>query len=241
MTQLGFWKRLSISKKLYTVVGAMAILIAGELVILGFAMDTLAAVRAFIEGEGNWSKAQKNAVFHLQRYAFTGNTEDYRVFISQLVVFEGDALARQELLKPQPDYEIVRQGFLQGKFHSDDIPSVFRLIQRFDQVSYVQNALTWWGQGDDLMGQLKEFAREYHELVLSGKAGSRRALELVDVIESLNEKLTDVETKFSASLAAGARWLEQLILSVLFLVVLTADTFGLTLTFLANRAPGRGL
>ncbi len=241
MAKLGFWKRLSISRKLYTVVGAMAFLIVGELVILGFAMDTLAAIRAFIQGEGTWSKAQKNSVFHLQRYAFTGNAEDYRVFVSYLDVFEGDRLARLELMKAQPNYDVIRTGLLQGKFHSDDIPSVVRLIQRFDQVSYVKNALVSWTEGDDLMGKLTESAREYHQLVLSGKSGSQRASELVSVIESMNEKLTHVETEFSASLAAGARWLEQLILSVLFMVVLTVETSGLTLTFLISRALGRDL
>lgn len=241
MTSLGFWKRFSITKKLYIVVGTMAILIAGELVVLGFAIDTLAAVRAFIEGEGTWSKAQKNAVFHLQRYAFTGNVDDYQTFVSYLQVYEGDGLARRELLKPKPDYDLVRQGFIQGKIYPSDIPSIVRLIQRFDQVSYVKNAMNSWSQADQMMARLYELAREYHELALSGKSESKRAIELVQVIESTNETLTQIETEFSASLAAGARWLEDLVLSILFLVVLTVETIGLTLTFVTSRALGRDL
>ena len=53
--RIGFrqhWRNLSISKKLYIVVGAMALLIACELFTLLFALHTLSAVRAFVGGEG---------------------------------------------------------------------------------------------------------------------------------------------------------------------------------------------
>jgi hypothetical protein len=53
-----FWKDLSVSKKLYTVVGILAVLIASELFTLIFAMNTLSAVRGFVGGEALWSKAQ---------------------------------------------------------------------------------------------------------------------------------------------------------------------------------------
>lgn len=56
------WRDLSVSKKLYAVVGLMAILIALELFTLLFAMNTLSAVRAFVNAEGVWSKSQKNAI-----------------------------------------------------------------------------------------------------------------------------------------------------------------------------------
>jgi hypothetical protein len=51
------WMNLSVSHKLYTVVGVMAVLIATELFTLLFAMNILSAVRAFVGGEGLWSKA----------------------------------------------------------------------------------------------------------------------------------------------------------------------------------------
>jgi membrane-associated protease RseP (regulator of RpoE activity) len=61
-------KDVSIAKKLYFIVGAMAILIIVELGSLWFAVHTLSSVRAFVGAEGLWSKAQKDAVYHLQKY-----------------------------------------------------------------------------------------------------------------------------------------------------------------------------
>jgi hypothetical protein len=56
------WKNFSISAKLYFVVGIMALLIVMELLTLKFSINKLSAVRAFVGGEGSWSKAKKNAV-----------------------------------------------------------------------------------------------------------------------------------------------------------------------------------
>src|ERR1700733_8121605 len=113
------WKDVSIAKKLYFVVGIMAFLIVGELVTLRFAMHTLSAARAFVGGEGLWSKSQKNAAISLQRYGRTKNEEDFQSFLSELAVPEGDHQARMELFKKAPELAIVRSGFLRGRIHAD--------------------------------------------------------------------------------------------------------------------------
>src|ERR1700722_14012122 len=118
---LNQWKNISIAKKLYFVVGIMALLIGGELVTLRFAMRNLSAARAFVGGESLWSKAQKNAVFNLQRFGITKNEKDYEAFLEALKVNEGDHQARIELFKENPDMKLMREGFLQGHIHPDDI------------------------------------------------------------------------------------------------------------------------
>src|SRR5215216_3538041 len=79
------WQRLkdiSITKKLYFIVGAMAILIAVELFALWFSIHTLSSVRAFVGAEGLWSKAQKDATYQLQKYYNTHKEEDYITFLT---------------------------------------------------------------------------------------------------------------------------------------------------------------
>src|SRR3954471_1957832 len=98
-----WWKDLSVAKKLYGVVGIMALLIATELFTLLFAMDILSSVRTFVGGEGLWSKAQKNAIYDLNRYLETQN-EDYWVkFQKNLEIPHGDHKARVEMEKPAYD------------------------------------------------------------------------------------------------------------------------------------------
>ena len=78
------WQNLSVSNKLYLVVGVMGSLIAIELLTLLFAMNTLSAVRGFVGGEGLWSKAEKDAVISLQKYAQSGNEKDYQEFLAYI-------------------------------------------------------------------------------------------------------------------------------------------------------------
>src|ERR1700740_247106 len=105
------WQRLrdiSITKKLYFIVGAMAILIAVELFALWFSIHTLSAVRAFVGAEGLWSKAQKDATYQLQKYYSTHKEEDYKVFQNFMKVPLGDHITRLELLKENPDMKVAR-------------------------------------------------------------------------------------------------------------------------------------
>src|ERR1700726_519923 len=88
------FKNASIAKKLYFTVGIMAMLIALELFTLWFANSTLSSVRAFINGEGLWSKSEKDAVNYLHKYARTGDEADYRHFQEFMKVPLGDHKTR---------------------------------------------------------------------------------------------------------------------------------------------------
>ncbi len=66
-------------------------------------------------GEGLWSKAQKEAVLSLVRYAASHAKEDYQRFQQALQTPLGDKQARLELEKESPNLKMVYDGFLQGR------------------------------------------------------------------------------------------------------------------------------
>src|ERR1700743_786730 len=111
---------ITISMKLYFTVGIMALLVITELCTLWFAVNTLSSVRAFVNGEGLWSKAQKDAVYSLFVYSHSHNEKDYANFRDHLKVPLGDNKTRLELQKLNPDMEVARQGFLEGENHPED-------------------------------------------------------------------------------------------------------------------------
>ena len=127
------FRDISITRKLYVAVGAMMLLIGVELISLFFCLSTLSSVRAYVGGEGLWSKAQKDAVFHLYKYGVAGNLEDYRAFKQFMEVPKGDAEARRELFKANPDLQTARRGFLTGRNHPDDVGGMIRLIPQIQQ------------------------------------------------------------------------------------------------------------
>ncbi len=235
------WRNSSIAHKLYFVVGIMAVLISVELLTLRFAVRHLSAVRAFVEGEGTWSKAQKNAAFSLQRYGATRQEEDYQAFLNFLTIPEGDHQARVELLKPNPDLNLVRQGFLRGQIHPDDIGPMIDLLQRFYWISYLSRAIALWSRGDELMKEFKEDGQTFHRLLNDKNADPKVLHATMAHLSKLNDDLTQIEAQFSNALGEGSRWLERIVVSVLFFAVLLVETIGLTLTFLTSRMISRGL
>jgi two-component system, sensor histidine kinase len=229
------WQDLSVSKKLYAVVGLMAILIALELLTLLFAMNTLSAVRALVNGEGVWSKSQKNAIQSLYLYAIYQEEQYYTEFNNYLAVPKGDRLARHELMKPDYDYEIVKKGFMQGGNHPSDIDGMIHLLRRFYTVSYLNSAIVAWAGADILIDELIRIAEDLHQEIQAGHFDRNRLRKSIDRVSAINAEISILENAFSESLGAGSRWLESVLMSILLLTVLTIGSAGLYLTFRFGR------
>lgn len=238
-----WWRGLSVSHKLYTVVGVMALLIAIELFTLLFAMNTLSAVRALVGGEGIWSKAQKDAVLDLQRYAYSRDNVHYKSFKKHIEIPLGDHQARVEMEKPDMDYEVVRDGFLKGQLAPDDIEPVVRLLRRFHKISYIQHAFAYWTRGDAMMARLIEAADELHQAInhKQGIEQEEKIHTLLAEISEINDKLTEIENAFSFTLGQASRWLENILMILLVIAVITVESTGLLLTIAFSRRLSRSL
>src|SRR5258707_7259732 len=70
-------------------------------------LSTLSSLRAYVNGEGRWSKAEGQAIADLRRYTVTGAEDDYQRFRSQLAVPLGDRLARLQLQSANPDTSLA--------------------------------------------------------------------------------------------------------------------------------------
>ncbi len=232
---------MSIARKLYLTVGIMALLIAVEMLALMFAIKTLSSVRTYVGGEGLWSKAQKDAVYYLQKYSKSYDEHDYNTYLHFLKVPLGDRKARLELSKAEPDLAVARQGFLEGRLHPDDIDGAIKLVRRFYWVSYLNKALTTWGHGDTLISQLQTIGGEVHVQINKPVRDEKAIGALLDRVSVVNEALTKIEDDFSYTLGEGSRWLAGIILTLLLSIVLTVEITGLSLTILVSRGIGMGL
>ncbi|MGE0764811.1 MAG: response regulator [Bdellovibrionales bacterium] len=238
-----WWRRTPVTKKPYIVVGVMAVLIAVELLTLLFAMNTLSAVRALVGGESSWSKAQKNAVMEIQAYAYTQNPHHYVAFMQHIKTPMGDHKARLEMQKSNMNMQAVRDGFVQGQIHPEDIDPIVTLLQRFYWVDYIKNALDIWAEGDEMMYLLIGTAQELHEEVLINpkNADPQKIRVLLTQISHINVRLTEVEHQFSYILGEASRSLENLLMLLLLIAVVTVEITGFILTSAYSRGLGRAL
>ncbi len=236
-----WFRNVSIAKKLYFTVGIMACLILVELVALFFAINTLSSVRAYVGGEGLWSKAQKDAVYQLKQYTRSRDEQDYRAFEEFMKVPLGDKKARVQLDMDTPNLAIARQGLLEGRNHPNDIDGMIGLFSNFRDIHYISKAISIWSAADSNMVSLLDLAGVIHERVRSGAATEEELTLLARKIDPINEKLTVLEDDFSYTLGEGSRWLENLIMSLLFGVALTVEITGLLLAISVSRRITRSL
>ena len=236
-----WFKNLSIAKKLYSVAGIMAILIAIEIGTLYFAVTTLSSVRAFVAGEGLWSKSQKDALYNLQQYSQTHHEEDLEAFDNFMKVPLGDHKALVELKKNNPDLEVARQGLIEGRNHPDDIDGMIKLFSRFNNISYIHQSIKIWTEGDSLLARVLPIARQLHTEINTPAPSQSKLNDIIKEIDPINQKLTKLENEFSYTLGEGARWFENRILALLLVIVLTVGFSGLVLTFLIERGISKGL
>ncbi len=216
-------------------------LIAGELATLTITIHTLSSTRAFVAGEGLWSKAQKNAVYYLIHYGHEWDDRDYKRFLIFLSVPEGDEIARLELEKKNPDLDIVWSGFIKGGNHPDDIDGMIKLFTRFRNISYIDEAINVWAKGDSLMAELRDHANRLRAEISSENPSHAIIKNILSSIDGLNGKLTHVEDRFSFVLGEGSRWLEGIILKTLFILALTVECTGLFLIFRVSAGISKGV
>jgi PAS domain S-box-containing protein len=201
-------------RRLWLGIALLVITAIGLLTIIYFSLQVESSVRAYVGGEGLYSKGQKDAVYHLIRYAGTHDEAEYEAYLEAIAVPRGDKVARIELEKPNPDLDVAAAGFLQGRNHPEDIPTLITTFRVFRRVSYIDQAIAIWTDGDALIDQLVADGDRLHDLIQSGAASPAEIDSVVADIGALNEQLTVLEDRFSAVLGEGARWIRDLLFVV---------------------------
>ncbi|TMA40323.1 MAG: PAS domain S-box protein [Deltaproteobacteria bacterium] len=226
---------LPVGKKLGLIVLLFVFIVACLLVLANAQMEILSAVRAYVGGEGLWSKGEKDAVHHLARYAETRDEHDYRRYLAAIAVPLGDKQARLELDKSSPTLRLVQQGFVQGRNHPDDVDRMAMLFRRFRHVSYIAKAIAIWTAGDRYIATIAERGQALHAEIASGRPSQLRVGALLQEIGGLDERVTPLEDAFSRTLSKGARHAKRLLLDVTVLIAVLLVSIGVLLSWMMLR------
>jgi signal transduction histidine kinase len=169
----------------------------------------LSSARAYVGGESLYSKGQKNAVRWLDQYLRSGDEADHRHYLDALAIPLGDRIAQLELEKPQPDYAVVRQGFLQGGNDPADLALLIGFYRLFRHVPLVDTAISTWAAADEDIVRLQQLGEQIRA---ARSAGDARIARFEREIYQLDDALDARELAFSRQLGQAARWVERLLL-----------------------------
>lgn len=194
----------SSARSLRVIVVLFVVIFFCFLMLDNFRIQTLASIRAFVEGEGLWSKAQKEAVIALHRYARSHDERDFEDYLNAIRVPLGDHVARLELEKPDPNYEVVDSGLLQGGNHPNDLEGMAQLFRRFRHISYMAAAIETWAEGDSDIGRLQAAAASLRDEITSRRIDPIELNSLVQQIDAIDIHLTPLENRFSDQMTSGS-------------------------------------
>ncbi len=203
-------------------------------VILGFSllsMNILSAARAYVGGEGLWSKAQKEAVEYLFRYAETRDPAYYSQFLASMDVPQSDRRVRLEMDRARPDYRVTLENFVRGRNHPDDHDGVVMLYRYFGSTPWMRDSVRAWIKGDALIAELAAAGEALHAAIGAGVTDPRKVGPLLANIRRINDQLIPFEDEFSAALGDASRDVRAVLGGTIVVLASVLLTLGLILSW----------
>jgi diguanylate cyclase (GGDEF)-like protein len=193
----------------------------------GVSLEVLSSVRAYVGGEGLWSKGQKDAIHFISLYSETGDEQFFDRFRKAIAIPLSDRAARYALEQPIPDLGAARDGLLGGGNHPGDVPGMIRLFQYFQHAPYMATAIMHWRATDPFLDQLVSLGDAIHAELSSASGVAVGAPVHNDQIDLIDRRLAPSASAFSESLGEGSRSIKFLLtaanlvtaFSLVFLIV----------------------
>lgn len=203
-------------KKLVVILWLFLVAVVGLLGLSYMSIENLSAARAYVGGEGLWSKAQKQAVNDLLRYSISHSERDFEDYQKALLVPLGDRQARLELEKPVPDMRVVRSGLIQGRNNPEDVKGIAAMFRHCRHLHHMSDAISVWSQGDALIEHLQRLGDDLHREIPAERPNALRIAEMAQEVDAIGDQLTPLEDRFSFALGAFARQARRFFLLVTF-------------------------
>ncbi|MTH16497.1 HAMP domain-containing sensor histidine kinase [Flavobacterium sp. LC2016-01] len=189
-----------------------------------FTIKILSANRAYVNGESHYSKGQKDAARHLITYLYTKDQNQWKLYIEELSVPQGDGIARKTLLKAG-DNQIAREGFLKGRNHKDDLDDLVWLFVHFKEVSFLAKAIHEWEEGDKLINELFVLGTQIDAKIKHNSLTTNEQRKFLSEISVISDKLTINERNFLNTLGVGTRKIKDLLIitNILFILIIVCS------------------
>ena len=204
-----------LSQQLRPLLVGMLLIVLLVLVLTWVALQVQVAVAGLLNGESNWSKAEKQAVIDLYAYVQTGHPDDLAGFRRQAQIVDDYRVARNALASSRPEYPAIERMLARTGAMRQSIPVGLFVLRHFASTPYIHAALRNWRDTDSNMEELHQLALQAQVLWTSptdikGPAAQKRnaIAQRIIVIDKRIAPLTD---DFSRSIALGAAWLARLL------------------------------
>jgi len=183
-----------------------------------YTIKILSAVRAYINGESEYSKGQKDASLYLYTYIETEDSSYIAAFNNAIWVPMSDNLARKSIINNYSD-QVTADYFMIGRNHPDDIPGMIWLFKTF-RGTYMKTPILLWTDAEPLLNRLYNMGVALNAKVRSGSLSPEEKVKAVQDISQISAELYKRESEFSQVLGDTARKITNYLLWANILCVL---------------------
>ncbi|MDB5231216.1 MAG: sensor histidine kinase [Chitinophagaceae bacterium] len=184
----------------------------------------MSGARAYINGESEYSKAQKDAVLYLYNYLEAGDEVYWTQFKREIAIPVSDNDARKAIISHQPD-SIIYRGFVGGRNAAADSPDMVWLFRNFSKVSFMKEAIATWQNAEPAINEINFLGNEIHEKQDRGTLSLSAKKTYTDRLTIISKELSAKERVFSSLLSAGARKVNfyLFITNIFFILIITGS------------------
>jgi signal transduction histidine kinase len=219
---LAFRKRVSVILLLIMSLAAAAIIVVNI-----YSVRMLSGARAYVNGESEYSKGQKDASAYLINYITLHNKSDYAAFQRAIAIPKGDHTARIALTTPV-DYRLTKEGLLAGKNHPEDIDNMIWLFETFQRVPMFGKAIEIWTEGDEMINDLDQIGAAAHADIMKGGMSEDEKRAMILAINKNSAALTLKEQAFSETLGNISRQINTYVFAINVFITLVVVFCALT-------------
>lgn len=183
-----------------------------------YTIKTLSALRAFINGESQYSKAQKDGSRNLVLYLHQHDEHFYNAYAKNLKINISDSLALKGLFEGRKR-DILLDNFIKGNNNIDDADDMIWLLRNFSEVSFLKKCIAYWRDANHQIEKMDLKAQVMRQRILKGSYPPAQALADSRVINNWDNSLTQLESGFSDTLEFASRSIRQKLLIVDFTMI----------------------
>ncbi len=174
-------------------------------------------------------------MLELIRYINLEEEQYYENFLNSLEVIHGDKQARITIMSDDPDYDLAYEGFLQGKNHPYEIDSMIWVFRNFQNISYLQEAISYWEAGDSIIEELEQTGQKIHQLIINNEITEAEKEFYIRTLYETDKELSNLVDRFSEEITEAGIYLNSFINRSILITGLTLIFIGALITLTAFR------
>lgn len=195
----------------------------------------LSASRAYVNGESQYSKAEKDGTRHLTTYLFTKDAQNWIAFNRELQVTLGDRNARLGLLNNKTVAD-AKKGFIAGRNDKEDLNDMIWLFVNFKNIPFFKKAISKWGEADALVEKLIILGNEIHVKTINNELNLDEKTVVLNKINTIAAQLSISQSEFSKALGEGTRSIKNYLLAFnIFLTFIIIGSVSAYFSIILNK------